>query len=167
MSLIIGLEFTSLRIQNLNTRAQRADNQMPRGKFRQRPYTFTCQSLLAMISFPHTVLIARQSSVKTAKPQRAVLRPSDRNYHIRGEMGLFSFKILAASSQRIIAYYTLIIGSEPPVAISILRDGVHVTKLFIFKYRKEIPGIGCPVLVGTNPECTVVVQHQSIQGVFR
>ena len=92
-----------------------------------------------MISFPHTVLIARQSSVKTAKPQRAVLRPSDRNYHIRGEMGLFSFKILAASSQRIIAYYTLIIGSEPPVAISILRDGVHVTKLFIFKYRKEIP----------------------------
>ena len=155
-----------MRIQNLHARAQRTDNQMARRKFGQRPYTLTGQSVLLVVSLPNAVLIARQSTIETAKPQRPVLRSFHRDDDICGEVGLIAPEMLALSRQWIVADHALIVGSQPPVAVSILRDAIYIAYFPKFKDGKIVPRIGRTILVGTHPERAIGIQHQGIQRVF-
>ena len=76
-------------------------------------------------------------------------------------------KMLPAICQRVIAYNALIIRPYPPVAVLILNDGIHITQIFKVEYGKVIPVIGRTILIGTHPQGTVGINHQTIQGVFR
>ena len=140
---------------------------MARRKFGQRPYTLSGQSVLLVVSLPYAVLIARQSTIETAKPQRPILRSLHRDDNICGEVGLIAPETLALSRLWIVADHALIVGSQPPVAVSIFRDAINIAYFPKFKDGKIVPRIGRTILVGTHPERAIGIQHQGIQRVFR